>query len=295
MAEPWQHFYQSQRLRLAYWTWGSAESPPLILIHGGRDHSRNWDRVAEAFRDDYHVVANDLRGHGDSEWSKGGLYSLAEHVLDLVALLDLVGTPARVVSHSFGGAIALLTAGIFPEKFDRIVEIEGMGARLEDNPKPTTPERFREWAMELRSYERQTPRVYPTFADAVARVQEANKSLTPEMAEHLARWGTHGIDGGYVWKFDPWVRGRAPSEVSREEMKMAWTKVTVPILHLVGARSHFRRDHFEGRPLDDYFPDSRTITIPDAGHWLQHDQTETVVGMIRDFLGAPPPRKPRAD
>ena len=81
MSEPWQHFYQSQRLRLAYWTWGSAANPPLILVHGGRDHSRNWDRVAEAFRDEYHVVACDLRGHGDSQWATGAHYGLGDHVL----------------------------------------------------------------------------------------------------------------------------------------------------------------------------------------------------------------------
>ena len=295
MAEPWQHFYQSQRLRLSYWTWGAADAPPLVLVHGGRDHARNWDRIAEAFRDDYHVVACDLRGHGDSEWAKGSIYGLAEHVLDLTAFIDLVGGPARVVSHSFGGAITLLTAGLFPEKFDRIVAIEGVGARLEDNPRPLTPERFKKWAVNLRSFEQQTPRVYPTFADAVARVREANKWLTPEMAEHLARWGTHGIDGGYVWKFDPWVRARTPSEVTREEMTAAWRHVQAPVLHLVGEKSHFQRGALDNRSLDDYFPDSRTVTIPDAGHWLHHDQTALVVDQIRGFLGTPPPRQPHAD
>lgn len=75
MAEPRQQFYQSQRLRLSYWAWGADDAPPLILMHGGRDHARNWDRIAEAFRDDYHVVACDLRGHGDSEWAKGSMAS----------------------------------------------------------------------------------------------------------------------------------------------------------------------------------------------------------------------------
>ena len=35
MSEPWQHYYQSQRLKLSYWTWGDANKPPLILVHGG--------------------------------------------------------------------------------------------------------------------------------------------------------------------------------------------------------------------------------------------------------------------
>lgn len=295
MAEPWQHFYQSQRLRLAYWTWGDAGAPPLLLIHGGRDHARNWDRVAEAFRDDYHVIAPDLRGHGDSEWARGSTYTLSEHVIDLVALIDLMGGPVRVVSHSFGGAITLLAAGIFPEKFDRIVEIEGAGARMEDTPRPTTPGQLRRWVTTMRSYEQQTPRVYPTFGEAVARVREANRSLSPEMAEHLTRWASHGMDGGYVWKFDPWVHGRTPSELTHEEMVAAWEAVTAPVLHMVGSDSHLRRGQFDSKPLDDYFSDSRTVTVAAAGHWLHHDQTAIAVDLVREFLGTPPPRQAGTD
>ena len=62
-----QHFYDSQRLRLAYWAWGSPANPPLICLHGGRDHARSWDRIAEVLSDSYYVVAPDLRGHGDSQ------------------------------------------------------------------------------------------------------------------------------------------------------------------------------------------------------------------------------------
>ena len=51
MAEPRQHFIESQRARLAYWAWGDKSAPPLLLQHGGLDHSRLWDRIAEAFED----------------------------------------------------------------------------------------------------------------------------------------------------------------------------------------------------------------------------------------------------
>ena len=72
---PTSHTYFSQRMRLHYTDWGNPDAPPMILIHGGRDHCRNWDWVAEHFRHDYHIIAPDLRGHGDSEWMLGGSYS----------------------------------------------------------------------------------------------------------------------------------------------------------------------------------------------------------------------------
>lgn len=288
MSEPWQHFYQSQRLKLSYWTWGDANKPPLILVHGGRDHARNWDRVAECFRDDYHVIACDLRGHGDSEWARGSAYGLVEHIPDLVALIDLVGGRAPVVAHSFGGAITLLTAGVFPEKFTKIVEMEGMGARMEDRP-PVTPDGLREWVMKARAMEGQTPRVYPSFRAAAERVHDANKALTPEMADHLARWGSTAIDNGWVWKFDPWVRGRTPVELETEEMEGIWRNIKCPVLHIVGETSHFERDKFHEQPVDAFFDDSRTEVVRGAGHWMHHDQLETTVGLIREFLGPPPP------
>src|SRR5262245_30876749 len=62
---PTSHYFYSQRLKLHYVDWGAADKPPLLLIHGGRDHARNWDWVAEDLRRDFHIIAPDLRGHGD--------------------------------------------------------------------------------------------------------------------------------------------------------------------------------------------------------------------------------------
>lgn len=78
-------------------------------------------------------------------------------------------------------------------------------------------------------------------------------------------------------------------------MATAWREVQAPVLHLVGEKSHFQRGQFDNRSLDGYFRDSRTITVPGAGHWLHHDQTVAAVDAIRGFFGAPPPRTPHAD
>ena len=61
---PTSQTYISQRLRLHYADWGNPTAPPLILLHGGRDHCRNWDWVAQDLRRDFHIIAPDLRGHG---------------------------------------------------------------------------------------------------------------------------------------------------------------------------------------------------------------------------------------
>src|SRR5205085_2757862 len=81
---PTSRIYFSQRLRLHYVDWGNPTAPPLLLVHGGRDHCRNWDWVASALRRDWHVLAPDLRGHGDSQWPPDGNYSTAADALERV-------------------------------------------------------------------------------------------------------------------------------------------------------------------------------------------------------------------
>ena len=83
MHGPTSHIYFSQRLRLHYVDWGNPDAPPMLLVHGGRDHCRNWDWLAERYRDRYHIIAPDLRGHGDSEWLVGGTYNIVDYVYDL--------------------------------------------------------------------------------------------------------------------------------------------------------------------------------------------------------------------
>ena len=128
MPGPTSHTYFSQRLRLHYVDWGNAGKPPLLLVHGGRDHCRNWDWAAEALRDSWHIIAPDLRGHGDSQWSTDGSYSMAGYIYDLAQLIHQQRlAPVTIVAHSLGGNIALRYAGIYPETVARLAAIEGLG------------------------------------------------------------------------------------------------------------------------------------------------------------------------
>ncbi|MEE8230582.1 MAG: alpha/beta hydrolase, partial [Qipengyuania citrea] len=111
-AGPTSQTFISQRLRLHYLDWGNRGKPPLVLVHGGRDHARSWDWVAEQLREDWHVVALDHRGHGDSDWVSDGNYSANDMVYDLAQLIHQLGVgPVTIVSHSMGGNVSLRYAG----------------------------------------------------------------------------------------------------------------------------------------------------------------------------------------
>jgi pimeloyl-ACP methyl ester carboxylesterase len=130
---PTSRIYFSQRLRLHYVDWGNPGAPPLLLVHGGRDHCRNWDWVATALRRDWHVLAPDLRGHGDSQWSPDGNYTIAGYIYDLGQLVHQQElAPVTIIAHSLGGVIALRYAGIYPDCVQKACRDRGFGGIAEE-------------------------------------------------------------------------------------------------------------------------------------------------------------------
>lgn len=284
---PTSHYYYSQRLKLHYVDWGNAEKPPLLLIHGGRDHCRNWDWVALALRDKYHIIAPDLRGHGDSEWSRGGQYALIDYVLDIAQLLEQLQLfPITIIGHSLGGGIACQYSGIYPERVRHLVAIEGLGPPIERLHHRPAYQRMQDWIQQMRSYAGRHPRHYASLEEAVQRMQEANRRMTASQAQHLTVHGTYrNEDGTYTWKFDNYVRSESPYEFNMDEAKSIWNRVTCPTLLLRGTESWATDPQKDGRA--QAFPHWRCVDIPGAGHWVHHDQLAVFLQVVeRFFAGA---------
>ncbi len=288
-AGPTSRVYFSQRLRLHYVDWGNPEAPPLVLLHGGRDHCRNWDWVAADLCRDYHVICPDLRGHGDSAWSASGHYAMANYIYDLAQLIHQQGlAPVSIVAHSLGGNIALRYSGIYPENVRRLVAIEGLGPgprAAGEAAGKTMAERMRNWVSETRALSGRAHRRYKTMDDACARMQEANKHLTVEQARHLTQHGVNqNEDGTYSWKFDHYVRLWPPYDMTREDIAGLWGAVTCPTLLVCGTESWAKNPATDGRL--GYFQNARVLAVEKAGHWVQHDQLDLFVREVRGFLAA---------
>ena len=279
--EPRSHFYESQRLRLHYVVWGEEGNPPLLLIHGGRDHCRNWDAVALALRDRYTIYVPDLRGHGDSAWALGSMYSLPDFVLDVATLATTLPAPLTLIGHSLGGAIALQYAGIFPERVGKVIAIEGLGPPvLERLPAHV---RMRHWIDHMHEMEERQPRRYASLEEATRRMMEANPHLAAEMARHLTVHGTRrNEDGTLSWKFDNYVRIRSPYEFNLEDAEDIWSQIRAPVLLVKGSESWAPDPEKDGRGRS--ILKRRSIIIEGAGHWVHHDQIEPFLEAVREFL-----------
>ena len=284
---PTSQTFISQRLKLNYFDWGNDTKPPLVLVHGGRDHARNWDWTAEALREDYHIVAMDHRGHGDSDWVSDGNYNSNDMVYDLAQLVHQLGCgPVSIVSHSMGGNVALRYAGMFPDMVTKLVAIEGLGPAPEWKAKQRTtpyPQRMREWIEKKRKAAGRTPRKYDSIEAAFARMIEENSYLTQTQARHLT---IHGVnrneDGTYSWKFDPHLNVWGVEDVADEFMEATWGAISCPTLLLYGADSWASNPEKDGRI--EHFSTASVIEFEKAGHWLHHDQFDKFIGVLRDFL-----------
>jgi len=288
MHGPTSHFYFSQRLRLHYVDWGNHGAPHLLMIHGGRDHCRNWDWVAERLMDRYHIVAPDLRGHGDSAWAIGGNYSEINYIYDIAQLVHQKQmAPVTILAHSLGGSIGLLYSGLFPDTVEKIVAIEGLGPSpqmMERMRGAPIEERLRSWIKMRRESAGRVPRKYATLEDAVARMREENTHLDEDQAWHLTIHGAvQNEDGTYSWKFDNYVRmGGGVGGLSIDDQHRIWSGITAPVLLVRGMESWASDPVADGRAK--HFKNARLANIEGAGHWSHHDKLDVFMGHIDSFL-----------
>jgi pimeloyl-ACP methyl ester carboxylesterase len=284
---PTSHYFYSQRLKLHYVDWGNPEKPPLLLLHGGRDQCRSWDWVATDLRRSFHIIAPDLRGHGDSAWAVGSTYSMIDYVLDLAALLNTIDLfPIVIIGHSLGASIALQYSGLYPDRVSRLVAIEGLGPPPGVTKPTSAVARMLQWVREMQALGRRHPRRYASIDEAVSRMRDANPHLSTEQARHLTRSGViRHEDGTYGWKFDNFVRAVSPYLFNLDEAREIWGQIVCPVLLVRGGESWAPDPAADGRGRA--FRDASVMTVAGAGHWVHHDQLAVFLQGVRRFLQTP--------
>ena len=293
MPEYSERFFRSGALRIHFRDWGDAALPPLVLVHGLRDHSHSFDDLARGLVDRWHVLALDLRGHGDSETTP--YYAFGHFVLDLHNLVRALRLQRPVlVGHSMGGEIVVRLAGSFPMLPAKVVMIEGLG--------PPPLDMDREVLSTVDGFTRIDRAIagHPGLPDldaAYRRLRERNPRLTDAKARELALLGTRAReDGTLEWKFDAMLTTMAVNSPFDLGFAMAfWRRVTAPALVVHGAESgEFWRQRRGASYLDPddlarrlaCFRDVRFVEIPGAGHMVHFDRPRELLTAIRDFLAA---------
>jgi pimeloyl-ACP methyl ester carboxylesterase len=266
--------------------WGSPDAPLIVMLHGWMDVSASFQFLVDALARDWHVVAPDWRGYGLTSWSTAGCYWLPDYVGDLDAIVERLSpnAPVSLVAHSLGGNMALMYAGVRPERIERLVNLEGLG--MAGDAAAKAPARLAKWLSELR--EPPTLAEYPSQAAVAARLQKTNPRLPEDRARFLAQhWSAPTDAGTYRILGDPTHKVVNPYLYRAEEAVACWSAITAPVLWIMARDSDYakRMDALPG--FNDRIASIARVErlwIADAGHMLHHDQPVRLASEIERFL-----------
>lgn len=265
--------------------WGNSSAPLLLLVHGMCEHARSWDRTARALCREWHIVAPDLRGHGESAWSPDRVYLTSSYLLDIANLVAALSHDRMsIVAHSLGGNIMARFAAAFPERVTKLALIEGLGPSpeaLAEWGRRGPVVRTRTWVDMLRGAADRAPRVLESIDAAQTRLMKKNPYLSADHALELARYAVRPQPGGYVWKHDPLVSTITPEDFALENARF-WKAILSPTMLFQGAKSWTTNPETDGRAA--HFRDRRMVVIEEAGHWPHHDQFDIFITALRAFL-----------
>jgi pimeloyl-ACP methyl ester carboxylesterase len=253
-----------------YLEWGSPHQPGLVLVHGGAAHAHWWTFLAPMFAENWHVVALDLSGHGDS--GRREIYSHKAWACEVMAVTDAAGFPGPpvLVGHSLGGMVTIQTAS---DHGDRL-----RGAVIVDTP-VRRPDPESEEGARGRAFRK--PGTYPDLETALGHF----RLIPPQpcdhdfIFDHVARNSLRESTNGWTWKFDPTLFKH--TLVSLRD-QLASVKCRVALL---------RGEHSVTVPPDtaEYMYElmdrnAPVVTIPDAHHHLILDQPLAFVAALRTLL-----------
>ena len=270
MVPPIDRNFTSGNLNLHYLDWGNEGATPLLLLHHISSNAHTWDEFARRMREKYHVLALDMRGHGDSDWAGEGNYTTEHYADDVASLVNSRGLEGAIIlGGSTGGRVGLVYAAQYPEKVAALI-MEDVGAvrpasisqGFADRVAAGDPEfdTIEEWTTQLRGQNTRTP---------------------ARFFESLAVHGTKRLPNGKLGlKRDVAIqRDFVPLEL--------WNyveKVTVPFLLLIGSESVIVGSDQQER-FRAIIPDIEIVTVQDAGHIIVHDKLDEFDQVVQRFLG----------
>lgn len=266
---------QSGDVRLFFRRFGRPGATPVLILHGLSFFSYDWIGTAAALAADREVVAMDMRGFGDSDFSPNGDYSLAAFSGDVVALLDhLAWREAVLMGHSMGGRNATFCAAEHPGRVKGLVLVD------------YSPENAPAGSKRVRTQVAGTP---DTFESVDAAMRYFAKD--PDEQANRARYEAYlrKVDGGYAIKRDPHFRAQfrrilETGEHPKLGVDMWQTLGRVQCLTLVvrGTRS----DMFAAGTVAKVRAASARIRVVevDAGHNVAVDNPQAFLTAVRPFL-----------
>jgi len=263
-------FVDSGGLRLHFLDYGTRGRPPMLCLHGRGAHAHWFDFVARDLAADYHVLALDLPGHGDSPWADAPAYTHEQYARTLADAVEHLGLRDFIlVGHSMGGMISLLFAATGPSRLGKLVVIDSTLRVTEE-----AASQSRDIASRGRSY--------ATKEEFMGRfrLRPEESAASPEVLRHIASHSARQQpDGTWIAKFDR----RVYSSRKAIDGVALFAGVTVPTLLVKGALSKRITPQLVTE-VESRCPQVQVAEVSTSYHHVTLDNPLGCVSELRKFL-----------
>ncbi|MBC8745984.1 pimeloyl-ACP methyl ester carboxylesterase [Paraburkholderia sp. WC7.3g] len=273
--EPMHIWKGSGGVRLAGDTWGHADGPLVVLLHGGGQTRHAWGGTGELLgKTGYCAVAYDARGHGDSDWARDGDYSQDALVRDLTCVVAALGARRPVlVGASLGGGTSLVATG------ER--QIDTSALILVDIVPYTEPA----GVARIHTFMQQSPDGFGSLeevADAIGQYRPTQ--ARPRNLDGLSKNVRFCDDGRYRWHWDPrFLAGTIDLRTRHERLAACARQLTLPTLLVRGGSSDVVSEAGV-REFLELCPHSEYVNVAEAGHMVAGDRNDVFGKAAVQFL-----------
>lgn len=239
---------------------------PVLILHGLFGRKRNWQAIQKRLSDDFHIVAADMRNHGESPWSDEMSYpAMAEDLGQLIR--DIGKGPAIVVGHSMGGKAAMALALSDPDLVGGLMVIDIAPIPYDHSYQPYI-EAMR--GVPLKELERRSQ------AEEFMTGAIPDPGIRAFLLQNLGQ-----DDSGLSWQVNLDAIEKDMPDILDFPAHLG-EPYEGPSLFLRGGKSDFVEDSHI--PLiENLFPMAEVADVPDAGHWVHAEKPEDVIRSIREF------------
>jgi len=246
-------------LALHYHEWGKADSPPIVCVHGYTGSADAFNAPARHLEDRFHILALDVRGHGESAWSPAGAYRYQDQASDLAEFAERLGLEKFVlIGTSMGGIIAMTYAAEHATRLAGLV-INDIGPDAEAGTQRIT------------QMVGSRPDEFATLEEAMAYRRSASPILAARSAadQHELALGVlrQQPDGKWGWKMDPaYIRQRVErGPPMRPPLWPVLQAVACPTLLVWGDESDVLSEA-QARRMVGTLPRGELVRVPGIGH-----------------------------
>jgi pimeloyl-ACP methyl ester carboxylesterase len=263
-------------VQISYLEWNQAQEP-VLLLHGLADHALVWSKLGDYLAKSYHVVAPDMRGHGESSKPEKD-YSFASAIADLESLMDKVGwSSAHIVAHSWSGKLACIWARQNPSRLKSMVLVDPIFIwKMPSFLKLTFPILysvlpFLKGMGPFSSYEE---------AEELARQLNQYQGWTPLQQQVFQAGIEEKADGSWGSKFTTAARDGIFDEVMR--VPGLTIPIDIPTL-FVQPEKGVNRQEWQLKTYKTYLKNLRVTTAP-GNHWCFLTEPEVFKQIVEEFL-----------